>query len=185
MDSSSSSGAIPTLEELNAQELLFEDCDWLQKQGIPLPFLQFDWKGMAAPIRRAHVEFSSDGRWFDPSPAGVAAFLVEVRNQFNEHVDWAAWQPRSGSLATAVGALPLLGIENCLRPRVSELVIHASPLSWLTAGRSGVLIRDIPQAVDWLRNAGTLLFESCEQAQAVRDASTLKTIFVMTSRRAA
>lgn len=176
---------LPTLDELRAEPLTTSQREWLQQQGLPARFIDVDWRGLAAPIWRAHVAFSSDGRWFDPSPDGVAAFLVEVRNQFNEHVDWAAWRPRSGSLATAVGALPLLGIENCLRPQVCELVIHASALSWLAAGRSGVLLRDISQAVDWLRDAGTLLFESREQAQAVRDASTLKNIFVMNSRRAA
>jgi hypothetical protein len=185
MSSAPSLQVIPSLGELNAQELLLEDRDWLQRQGIPLSFIDADWQGMPQPIWRAHVTFSTDGRWFDPWPDGVAAFVVEVRDQFGDHVDWAAWRPRTDSLSTCIGALPLLGIENCFRPRVGELVIHASALSWLVAGRSGVLLRDIPQAVDWLRDAGTLLFESHEQAQAVRDASTLKNIFVLNSRRAA
>lgn len=179
------SSYIPSLEDLNAKDLSSKAREWLQQQGVSVGFIDADWKGAASPIWRAHVSFSSDGRWFDPSPDGVAAFVVEVRDQFGDHVDWAAWRPRSGSLATSIGALPLLGIENCFRPRLGVLVVHASALSWLTAGRSGVLLRDISQAVDWLRDAGTLLFESREQAQAVRDASTLKNIFVMNSRRAA
>jgi hypothetical protein len=176
---------LPTLEELCAEPLTARQREWLQQQGVPTRFIDADWRGLPAPIWRTHVAFSSDRRWFDPSPDGVTAFVVEVRDQFGEHADWAAWRPRSGSFATSIGALPMLGIENCFRPRVGELVIHASPLSWLVAGRSGVLLRDIPQAVDWLRDAGPLLFESREQAQAVRDASTIGNIFVMKQRRAA
>jgi hypothetical protein len=176
----------PLANELGASPVSDSQRAWLNRQGIGNANIERDWRGRPVPIMQANVSLSTDGLWFDPDPQGQPAFIVPEVDRFNEVIDFIAWGPKANSATTYVGILPLCGSGNLLRPRVSEgLLVHATFASWLAAGRSGAFIRDVERSVELLRDAGPLIFESEEQALAVFNASSLKTISIQRVRRVA
>ena len=177
---------IPLVGELGATPISDVQRQWLNEQGVGDAYIEGDWLNRRAPIMQAKVSMSADGLWFEPDCHGCSAFIIPEVDQFDEVIDFLAWRPKSNSLAAWVSILPLCGIGNVLRPRVDEgLLLHATFLSWLAAGRSGAFIRNVERAVPLLRDAGHLVFESEKQAKAAFECSKLKAVSIKRIRRAA
>jgi len=71
----------------------------------------------------------------------VLTFLVE---DCGEVIDIAAWQPRTGQLATRRHAGFAIGQEGIFNPATyfadGVLQVHETPLQWLQAEREGIVI---------------------------------------------
>jgi hypothetical protein len=94
------------------------------------------------PIGATTVRF--DGPTFEPDPNGVRALTFTVIDR-RRVIDIAAWQPRSGMLASWRGQAFCLGdLDDIFNPATyfagGALRIHRTPLEWLKAGREGVVI---------------------------------------------
>ena len=177
---------ISLVDELGATAISDVQRQWLNAQGIGDAYIEGDWRSRHAPIMQAIVSTSADGLWFEPDCHGCSAFIIPEIDQFDEVIDFLAWQPKSNSLAAWISILPLCGTGNLLRPRVDEgLLLHATFLGWLAAGRSGAFIRNVERAVPLLRDAGSLVFESEDQAKATFEHSKLKTVSIKRIRRTA
>ena len=107
---------------------------WLLDEGVPVSAL---W-----PIGGASVRF--DGRAFDLEHGGEQAITFRTLDR-GEVVDLIAWNPQTGALASWLGAAFCLGdLEDIHNPATyfggGGLLVHASPLEWLRAGREGIVI---------------------------------------------
>lgn len=72
----------------------------------------------------------------------VAAYLIPAI-EGGRVVDWIAWHPRSGRLATLDGRAGLLGADALGRASRDEpLVVEADPRAWLAGWRRGVCVVD-------------------------------------------
>lgn len=72
----------------------------------------------------------------------VAAYLIPAIED-RWLVDWIAWHPRSGRLATLEGRVGLLGADALQRASRDEpLVVEPDPRAWLAGWRTGVCIVD-------------------------------------------
>ncbi len=72
-----------------------------------------------------------------------------------------------------LGRAGLLGAENLWRAR-DILVVHADPMSWLRAGRDGVVVVDPVRAAPMLRDAGTMEVGSQAERRGLADMLTVK-----------
>jgi hypothetical protein len=72
---------------------------------------------------------------------GELAFTLAVVSD-DGLVDIVAWQPQTGSQALWLGSGFALGERqiNHPNPRTNGLLVHRSPMGWLRAGRSGIVI---------------------------------------------
>ena len=123
---------------------------WLLHQG-------FSESALMTPtlIRAANVEFLN-GRTFDFDVGGERAFvLVVADNEFV--VDFVAWEPKRGALATWRGAAFALGQEAIFNPASyfdgKALRVHRTPLEWLKAERDGIVIVQPQLTYAYLRDA--------------------------------
>ncbi|KQT07797.1 hypothetical protein ASG40_12880 [Methylobacterium sp. Leaf399] len=72
----------------------------------------------------------------------VAAYLIPAI-EGGWLIDWIAWHPRSGRLATLEGCVGLLGGDAIWRASRDEpLVLAADPRAWLAGWRTGACIVD-------------------------------------------
>ena len=114
--------------------------DWLLAAGVTMVAIH-----SPIAIRAAYVRLYSPGR-YEPSTIGDVALILPV-TEAGELVDLCAWVPRTGEVATRLGAGALLGGECIGRPygdgvTFPPIPVHRSPLGWLRANRSGSVILD-------------------------------------------
>jgi hypothetical protein len=174
---------LPSMVELAAEPLMAVQRKWLTDNDVPERFIDSDWRGWPSALMQAKVAFSPDGHWFDHDPRGETAVVFPLRGYFGDQIDWGAWQPETDRFATCEQKLAVIGLENVLRPRLGDgLTVHKTLLNWLRNGRVGVIIRDLTQATEILRDAGRLKFESASQARQVREQSIIKDILVLKGR---
>jgi hypothetical protein len=102
----------------------------------------------------------------------VRAITFAVIDRLNV-VDIAAWQPRTGELASWRGQAFCLGdLDDLFNPAIyfagGTLPIHASPLEWLRASRDGIVIMRPELTYSYLRNVQRLAFSDAALAGLVR-----------------
>jgi hypothetical protein len=140
------------------------ELDWLRSQGVSDAALD-DLPHIGA----AFVEF--DGHLFEEVEDGQRA-LTFVIHGHGEFIDFAAWQPRTGQLATWRSAGFAIGQEAICNPATyfagGALRIHRSPLEWLKADRDGIVIADHKQTYAMLRHVPRLSFADAMLARQVR-----------------
>jgi len=109
---------------------------WLRSQGVSRSAILHPW-----PLGATTVKFNGDTFQLDPNGERVLTFLVE---DCGEVIDIAAWQPRTGKLATWLGAGFAIGQEAIFNTATyfadGVLRVHETPLQWLKAEREGIVI---------------------------------------------
>ena len=103
-----------------------------------------------------------------------AAVVFPVFDDLGEIVDVAAWNPDSGALALWRGEASMLGEQNIFAPRLDHdgLHVHPDALTWLRAGRGGVVIID-PQRARWRLAEERLVVGDAAFGRRLRDALRL------------
>jgi hypothetical protein len=113
-----------------------QELDWFLRQGVTEDALVQPW-----PIGATSVLF--DGHNFAPDPNGVRAITIVVID-CGYIIDIAAWQPRSGQMASWFGRAFCIEQDQVSNPATyfadGALLVHATPLEWLRAGREGIVI---------------------------------------------
>jgi hypothetical protein len=134
---------------------------WLMKRGVPPQALMHP----ELP-KRARVVFLEGLPYFDLAEDvgedGVDALIFFARNDLGEPCDMVAWALSPKRLASWYGVVAVLGADDILAPRMTSrgvLMIHRTPLNWLRAERSGVVIIEPNKAVLELRDLGPLAAE--------------------------
>lgn len=138
---------------------------WFLRQRVTLDALLRPW-----PIGATKVRF--DGHTFEPDPNGVRAITFAVID-YREVIDIAAWQPRTGQLASFQGQAFCLGdLDDLFNPAIyfddGALRIHASPLEWLTANREGIVILRPDLTYAYLQHVRRLFFANARHLRQVR-----------------
>lgn len=136
------------------------ECRWLVNQGVDPDSLTTPW-----PIRAAKVRWLST-MTFDFDAAGERALV------FPEAQDLIAWQPRTGKLASWHGCTFCLGdVDDIFNPGTffaeGALRIHADPLHWLRANRTGIVILRTDLTYAYLRHCPRLVFADQRHAERV------------------
>jgi hypothetical protein len=146
------------------------DLDRLLVAGVPQRALSHPdsivraWVKFGVPWRR--FEFASDA---DEEQTIREAFIFVAYDLAGMACDLVAWTPTTGDLASWLGCASVLGAENLFGPRLSEngaLLVHRTPLNFLRAGRSGIVIVDESDAADLLRAASPLEVGQADYALA-------------------
>lgn len=112
----------------------------LAAQGIALASIIRPWcPGVA------RVQFEPETRLYRPLLLGGSAFIFAVVGE-DGIVDLAAWEPRTGRMATRLGKAVALGEAQISRQGLGTtglaLPVWRSPIGWLRAGRQGIVIAD-------------------------------------------
>jgi hypothetical protein len=159
------------------QHLRQRDLDRLVDAGVPHEAsYQPDSIAKSSVVFGSEYLFDFAEELYDPSGAGEAYIFV-ARNEFGDLWDLVAWQPKSGRLASWLGRASLLGGENVFRPRLSAnggIVVHDSPLSWLCAKRTGIVILHAGRAAGLLCDVGPLIVSDRARAGRLRTSLTRK-----------
>jgi hypothetical protein len=112
----------------------------LMDQGVSLSAINSPW-----PLHAARVQFDPDAGRYRPLLLGSPVFIVAVIAEEGV-IDAVAWEPRSGRLASRLGVGAMLGEWALADPAAGRtglpIRVWRSPLSWLRAGRQGVVIVD-------------------------------------------
>ncbi len=98
-----------------------------------------------------------------------------MRDLDRRAADLIAWSAKRNRVATWLGALPMLGMEQAQwRPEdTGPLPVHRKPSSWFRAGRRGVIILDYWSAASWLHHAPPLLVSTPIDGAVLRDNLTI------------
>jgi hypothetical protein len=171
------------LGKLGAKPLSAEDHRYLISLGIPGIYLDQDCRGNVTPLMKISAVFSDDGRWFAYDKDGEAAFIFEIDDPFSGTKDAVVFRPNVKGVAFLENIPALLGMNN-LFDRTADygLIAHGDALSFIKAGRSGILIVGCENAADLLRGLDSVFFEDRRQALAVSEASQLQNIVVLNNR---
>jgi len=114
--------------------------NWLLSQGITNEAIREPW-----PIRSTRVVFDDRGGYMPIPGVGDFAFVIAIYDG-ELPIDSAAWQPKTGKIATRLGAGALLGEEQVGLDGTGTtgraLLVWRDPISWLKAERRGVVIAD-------------------------------------------
>lgn len=123
---------------LRGRALTWGEIDRFAELGIGVHRLQEPW-----PVFADRVVFADKTFHFarDTGEDGELAFTLAVLSD-DGFVDIVAWHPRTGRQAIWLGNGFALGERqiNYPDPQAKGLLIHRSPMSWLRAGRSGIVI---------------------------------------------
>lgn len=137
---------------------------WLRSQGASQSAILRPW-----PLGATNVRLDDDAFELDTNGERVLTFLVE---DCGEVMDIAAWQPRTGQLATWFGAGFAIGQEAIFNPATyfadGALHVHESPLQWLQAEREGIVIVRPALVHAYLANCQRLAFSDACFARKVR-----------------
>jgi hypothetical protein len=149
------------------------ELDWLLGQGVPPLSLARDAGEIGFAIGSAKAVFV--GGFFDfaadDAEDAVPTICLVVRDETGAPADIVAWQPRTGQMATHVGAVSMVGEQNTRRPRLNgPLRVHRDLLGWLKSNREGVVIVNPTRALNVLSFAGTLQAEDVDHGLALRTA---------------
>jgi len=116
------------------------DIDWLLNQGITIDAIASPWA-----VHAARVVFDDRGGFLPCPGVGGFAFVFAVID-CGTIIDAAAWQPKSGKIATRLGFGAMLGEGQIGRDEIGTtgrpLPVWRDPVEWLKAGRCGVVIAD-------------------------------------------
>jgi hypothetical protein len=142
--------------------------DWLRSQGVSEEALD-EYPHIGA----AYVQF--DGSHFEEAE-GRRRALTFVIYDCGEFIDFAAWQPQTGELATWRGAGFAIGQDQIFNPATyfdgGDLRVHADPLAWLKADREGIVIVKPELTYAYLRNRRWRHEQHGHQARASRRTDT-------------
>ena len=158
--------------------------EWFIAQGVPPINLAKTWAGFLDMVLHDDVIFLDNGcfefcRYREGKIEPALTFVCWSHDGVAEDV--CAWQATTGKIATWLGRAAMLGEDNIAAPRLGDgLAVHDGPLAWLKSNRDGVVILDRGRAAPMLRDAGTLLVASLEEAKRLRRtlAVALPTILV-------
>jgi len=169
-----------------------EQIAWLLAKGVTTQAISGDPDLMGYAVAGADVVFDDHSRLFDfgserPDEITSPAIVILARSNFGDEADLVAWSPRSGCLAAWLGAASMLGEQNALAARLGDpaLDVHENPLSWLIAGRRGVVIVDPIRARPTLECATPLRAASVRHGLTLRKALTIPSPNIFVSRKAA
>lgn len=146
--------------------------DWFAAQDVPPINLVKTWAGYYDLVLHDDVIFLDNGcfefcRYREGQADHALTFVCWSHDGVAE--DICAWQATTGKIAPWIGHACMLGEDNLLGPRPGDgLAVHASPLAWFQANRSGVVILDRQRAAPQLRDAGTLTVASVEQGRKLK-----------------
>jgi hypothetical protein len=138
-----------------------DELRWLLRQGVNERAL---W-----PISGATVRF--DGSTFDVDHNGLRSLTFRCHDR-GEIIDIAAWQPRTGKLASWRGQAFCLGdVDDIFNPATyfagDAPPVHETPLQWLLAEREGIVILRPDLAHAYLANCRRLAFADAAHARQV------------------
>ncbi len=156
--------------------------DAMLKAGIPAHALAFDADGTLNVVHVAPVVFGFDDRFefarhvrhsLKEEPCDALVWVM--RDLDGRAADIVAWSAKRNRVATWLGALPMLGMEQAQwRPEDSgPLPVHRKPSSWFRAGRHGVIILDYWSAAPWLHHAPPLLVRTPIEGEVLRESLTI------------
>jgi hypothetical protein len=146
--------------------------DWFVANGVPPVNLVKTWAGYYDIVLHDDVVFLDNGcfefsRYREDKSRGALTFVCWSQDGIAEDV--CAWQATTGKIATWLGRARMLGEDNLLGPRLDgALMVHADPLEWFRANRSGVVILNRARAAPLLREAGTLAVSTLEIAKKLK-----------------
>lgn len=124
---------------------------------------------IAHSVTETTVKFFPKRRW-DSDPAGTASLLLAARNGFGEVVDVIAWpihQPDKWARLT--GRAVMLGEEELNTPTMGDPVpAWRTPLNWLAAGATGIVVLDPAAAWRTLHSGPPLSGEDLAHAKDIR-----------------
>ncbi len=106
------------------------------------------------------------------------AYIAVAFDRYAEPVDLVGW--RQGFIGSWLGQIGMLGEEQLDSPRFGEpLLVHPDPLSWLQAGRDGVVVVDPIRAAPMLRDAGPIEVASFGERKILLELMRIKLPDVM------
>lgn len=153
-----------TSEYLSWGRPTLREFKWLWRQGIA-----FDALVRPLPIGAANVRFTS--RSFEIAEDGERALTLPMIDA-GEVVDLAAWQPKTKTLKGWAGRGFALGQEEIFNPGVyamdGALHVHETPLEWLRAGRTGIVIVRPSLSHAYLAGRERLAFDNAAFARRVK-----------------
>jgi hypothetical protein len=116
-----------------------------------------------------HFDFARD---LDDPAEAVTALLIAARDESGDVVDIVAARPCDGRIATWLGRVGILGLQNIFAPRLEceALAVHLDALAWLRDDRRGVVIVNSTRAKSELADAGPFRATSIAHGRALRDA---------------
>jgi hypothetical protein len=140
---------------------------WLLDQGVSVKTLESE------PCSIAATKVCFEGRFFIPDLGGEKALIFRATDR-GEVVDLVAWSPRTGEIVSFLGLAFCLGDQDQLFNPASwfsggGLHVHSSPLEWLKADRSGIVIVDPNQTYAMLRHVPRLVFTDVTFARRVKE----------------
>ncbi|GJE41285.1 hypothetical protein [Methylobacterium soli] len=149
------------------------DFDWLRRQGVPGPVVNWS-RGNFEPLLRAAVVFRR-GRRFDfardlrgDEIEPVAAYTLLARDLDGTPLDVVAWHPRSERVAVWSGQTGLLGLDHPTAATADDpLVVFPDLPAWLAGERRGVVVIDERLARPVLLDAGTVQAAGIEHGEAL------------------
>jgi hypothetical protein len=144
----------------------------LSRYGVDVRAIVNRWlTGPLEVLRQARVVFLDGGGFefaaYMPGVPDDGALTFIVRDHIGDVIDLAAWNRKSGKLATWCSRGALLGGEQLFGFRMQErLVVHRTVGDWLKAGCFGVVILDEKKARGILRRANQeIQIDSSEYAE--------------------
>jgi hypothetical protein len=146
--------------------------EWFIAQGIPPINLVKTWSGYSDLLLHDDVVFLDNGcfeftRYRSGKATAALTFVCWSADGVPDDV--CAWQATTGRVATWLGFAAMLGADNLNEPRPDDgLAVHADPLAWFRAGRSGVVVLNKERAARMLRDAGTLISSSLEEGRKLK-----------------
>jgi hypothetical protein len=136
---------------------------WLRGQGVSRAAILYPW-----PIGATNVTFNGKGFELDAHGERVLTFLVE---DWGGAIDIAAFQPRTGKLATWLGAGFAIGQDAIFNPATyfadGALLVHETPVQWLLADRDGIVIAQPDLAHAYLANLQRVVCSDTAHARQV------------------
>lgn len=152
----------PFTEWTGCARLRQSDIDSFTSAGVPILALANGPDGRGFGLTRDDVAVDGGrfefARYARDGASIRSATIVLALDRWCEPADLVAFQCGANPfVATWLGRVGLLGEEGLDDYRFDEpLLVHASPLDWLRAGREGVCVVDRARAASMLRDAGTM-----------------------------
>ncbi|RYC29706.1 hypothetical protein D3273_22465 [Lichenibacterium minor] len=151
------------------------DIDGYLSAGVDIMSLVQSYDGSGLAVARDRIVAHPDRRRFEFSRFSRGAFLdvsahiLVALDREGEIADLVAFRGGENAFAGSwLGRIGLLGEEQLDRAR-DELRVHADVLSWLRAGRQGVVVIDPVRAAPMLRDAGSMVVGSWEEKRRLTD----------------
>lgn len=167
-----------SFEHSQGRDLRQADIDWLTAQGVNGLALAKTYCGDFSFLLVDRVTFLDKQRFefvrYLQGPFETASvFTMIIKNVEGESADILAWHPRTGQVATWLGAVAMLGEEQVHAPRLEHLTVHEGVLSWLKDARHGLVILDAARAARILDGAGPLVAPSVDFGKKLRKQLTI------------